>query len=335
MSAAAEAASSPPGLLAYLPVWLFGAVMGLTGLSAAWHLASLRYGFTPWIANIIGIITVGAFVAVLIAYLVKCVSAPAAVKAEFSHPIAGNVFGTLFVSMLLLPLILAGVNLRIAQALWITGTVGILIFAWLIATRWLRVPQNRSDVSPTWIIPVIGLLDIPLAVPVLSVGPLSGIAVVGLAVGLFFTTPLFTLIFERQLFEAPMPDSLKPTMFILLAPTAVGFSSYVATTGHDDLFTTSLYVVTLFLLTVLVGHLRHLPTCCPFRVSWWAVSFPLTACAIAGLKFASYHSGTTSTVIALTLLAFATLAIAWLFQRTVFGILRGELRALSTEDPKR
>ena len=50
-----EALSSAPGVLAYVPVALFGAVMGLTGLSAAWRMASMRYGVTAWIANIIGI----------------------------------------------------------------------------------------------------------------------------------------------------------------------------------------------------------------------------------------------------------------------------------------
>jgi tellurite resistance protein len=329
MDATKEAVRPPAGRLSYLPVGLFGAVMGLTGLSAAWRLAGLRFGMTLMIAKILGFIAIAAFAVMCGTYLTKCISSPAAVKAEFRHPIAGNVFGTVFVSMLLLPLVLAPVSVEFARALWLAGTVGILIFAWLIASRWLRVPQNRADVSPTWIIPVIGLLDIPLAVPLLGWDTLSCIKIVGLAVGLFFTTPLFTLIFQRQLFEPSMPDALKPTMFILLAPTAVGFSSYVATTGHDDLFTTSLFMVTLSMFTVLVGHLRHLPACCPFRVSWWAVSFPLTACAIAGLRFSSFHPGTMSTLIAIALLTFATLVIAWLLQRTLIGIFRGELRALS------
>jgi tellurite resistance protein len=238
-------------------------------------------------------------------------------------------FGTVFVSLLLLPLVISPVTLVLARVAWAIGAVGIGVFAWIIAARWLRVPQIRTDVTPAWIIPIIGLLDIPLAVPSLGLGPLQGISVFGLAVGLFFATPIFTLIFQRQLFESPMPDSLKPSLLILVAPTAVGFSSYVATTGHTDLFAQSLYVVALFLVAVLVGHLRHLPACCPFRVSWWAVSFPLAACAIAALRFASFHTGRTSNAIAILLLALVTVVIGWLFARTVLGIARGELRALT------
>ena len=58
-----------------------------------------------------------------------------------------------------------------------------------------------------------------------------------------------------------MPDSLKSSLLILIAPSAVGYSSYVTTTGHEDVFTSSLFVITLFLLTVLVWNLRHLTPC--------------------------------------------------------------------------
>jgi tellurite resistance protein len=317
------------GRLDYLPVGFFGSVMGLTGLSGAWRLAHVRYGAPRAIADFIGLIAVGAFIAIAIAYLIKCLTAPEAVKSEFRHPIGGNMFGTIFVSMLLLPFVVAPVSLFIARALWSMGAVGIVVFAWVIATRWLRVPQLHSNVTPPWIIPVIGLLDIPLAVPSLELRSVHGVMVLGLAVGMFFTTPLFTLIFQRQLLEPPMPDGLKPTLLILVAPAAVGFSSYVATTGNVDLFAESLYVLTLFLLAILGGHLRHLPACCPFKVSWWAVSFPLSACTIAALRFASYRPGWATNGIALTLLALVTIVIGWLFVRTLAGITRGELRALS------
>jgi tellurite resistance protein len=41
-------------LLGYLPIGLFGAVMGLTGSSVAWRLAAMRYGLPACIAPGIG-----------------------------------------------------------------------------------------------------------------------------------------------------------------------------------------------------------------------------------------------------------------------------------------
>jgi len=151
----------------------------------------------------------------------------------------------------------------------------------------------------------------------------------GLAIGLFFAVPLFTLIFSRLVFEAPMPDALQPSLLILVAPFSVGFSSYVVTVGRIDLFAQSLYFLMLFVLAVLLGRLRVLRQCCPFRVSWWAVSFPLAASAIAALRFAAFDPNWFTAGVAWALLALATIAIAGLLVRTLVGVVQGELRTLS------
>ena len=190
--------------------------------------------------------------------------------------------------------------------------------------------QQVAHATPAWIIPVVGLLDVPLALPGLGLPPLHGLMVLAVAVGLFFAIPLFTLIFSRLVFEPPLPDALKPSLLILVAPFAVGYSAYTVTTGQTDLFAEALYMLTLFVLAVLIGQLRNLPLCCPFRMSWWAVSFPLAACGIAALRFAAARPGILTDAIALALLALATLVIAGLLGRTLIGIVTGELRTLST-----
>jgi tellurite resistance protein len=77
-------------LLDYLPVGLFGSVMGLTGLSVAWRLASVRYGVPEGIALGLGGLGAVVFVLLLAGYSFKLVTAFAAARAEFRHPIAGN-----------------------------------------------------------------------------------------------------------------------------------------------------------------------------------------------------------------------------------------------------
>ena len=324
------AGAAPAGWrLDYLPVSLFGSVMGLTGLSVAWRLAHARYGAPAWAADGIGLVAVAAFVLLVLGYAVKMVTAPDAVRAEFNHPIAGNLFGTFLISLLLLPILLAPFSLPAAQIMWATGAVLMVAFAWLMVSRWMSDRQLVAHATPAWIVPVVGLLDVPLALPGLGLPPMHGVMVLGLAVGLFFAVPLFTLIFSRLVFEPPMPEALQPTLLILIAPFAVGFSTYVATAGQVDLFAESLYVLTLFVLAVLLGRLRHLLACCPFKVSWWAVSFPLAASSIAGLRFASAQPGAVADALALGLLALATVAVAALLVRTLVGVVRGELRALA------
>ncbi|MDB5828929.1 MAG: C4-dicarboxylate transporter, partial [Variovorax sp.] len=272
------------GAFAYLPVGLFGSVMGLTGLSVAWHLAHDRFGIPRLFSDAIGAVAVVVFLLVAGGYAIKLVTAPQAVRAEFAHPIAGNLFGTFLISLLLLPIVLAPLDLLLARIAWALGAIGMAAFGWFTVDRWMHHRQQTLHATPAWIIPVVGMLDIPLAMPALGLQSMHGVMVFGPAVGLFFTVPLFTMIFSRLVFEAPLPDALQPSLLILLAPFAVGTSTYIVTSSQVDLFAQALFWLTLFLLAVLLGRLRYLAKCCPFRVAWWAVSFPLAAAAIAALR---------------------------------------------------
>jgi tellurite resistance protein len=180
-----------------------------------------------------------------------------------------------------------------------------VVFALVIVSRWMSNTQQVESATPAWVVPVVGLLDLPLALPRLGLPPLHELEVFALAVGMFFAVPLFTLIFSRLLFHAPMPNALRPSLMILVAPFAVGYSTYTTVVGKSDGFSEALYMLTLFVLLVLLGQMRHILVCCPFRVSWWAVSFPLAATAIAALRYAAAEPSTFSKSIALGLLALA------------------------------
>ena len=228
------AATEIPRNLEYLPIGLFGSVMGLTGLSVAWKQAHALFGAPLWAAEAIAAVSVLVFVTLLLGYGVKLMSAPDRVLAEFRHPIAGNLFGTVLISLLLQPIVVAQVNLLTARILWTLGAIGMVLFAWAIESRWMSDRQQMAHATPAWIVPVVGMLDVPLALPSLGLRPLPEVMALSLAVGLFFAVPLFTLIFSRLVFEAPMPEALQPSLLILVAPFSVGFSSYVVTMGQVD-----------------------------------------------------------------------------------------------------
>lgn len=326
---APQAPAAATTTLAYLPVGLFGSVMGLTGLALAWRLAHAAFGAPAWIATAIGSLAVLAFVVLAVAYGIKAVAGFGAVRAEFTHPVAGNLFGTPLISLLLLPLLLADVSLALARLLWAAGAILMTVFAWTIVTRWLTVRHTNAQVAPAWIIPVVGMLDIPLAVPALHWDGLHGVMLFGTAVGLFFALPILSMLLARLAMEEPLPAPLQPSLLIVLAPFAVGFSAYTTTFGRIDAFAEGLLMVMLFLLPVLLGRLRHLPGCSPFRVSWWAASFPLAASAVASLRYAAVAGSPVMDALALAVLAVATLVIAGFAVQTVTGIARGRLRELS------
>ncbi|MEM5318090.1 SLAC1 anion channel family protein [Paraburkholderia sp. JHI869] len=313
----------------YLPIGLFGSVIGLSGLASTWRAAAQLYGVTEFIADSIGTVAVVAFISLVLGYGWKCLTAWQAVKREFEHPIASCMFGTVPISLLLLPIVLVRVSYELAFGTWVVGAVGMMLFAWLIVSRWMSRRQQMLHATPAWIIPFVGLLDLPVAMPALGLPATSELGVFALAVGLFFAVPIFTLIFARLLFEDPMPHGLRPSLMILVAPFAVGCSTYITVTGSNDLFAEVLYFLTLFLLAVLFVQMRYLAGCCPFRVAWWAISFPLSASALCSLMVAADSPGLFTNSIALLLLAVTSLVILGLFLRTLKGLLFGELRTLS------
>ncbi len=315
--------------LEYLPIALFGGIMGLIGLSAGWRVAHTVLGAPEAIADGIGLVAVAAFVILTLAYLVKAITAPQAVLAEYDHLVAGNLFGTFAISLLLLPLILVHYSLPLAQGAWIAGAVTMTVFAWAIVVRWISRPHELAQVTPAWIVPVVGLLDLPIALPQLHMPQFQATMLLGLAIGLVFAVPVVTLNLGRLIAGPAMPDGLQPALLMLVAPFAVGFSSYVNTTGKDDLFADALYMLTLFMLAVLVWRLARVLPGKAFKLGWWGTSFPLAASAIAALRYAGAHPGAIASAIAIGLLGLATVAIAALLLRTLFGLIRGELRTLS------
>ena len=100
------------------------------------------------------------------------------------------------------------------------------------------------------------------------------------------------------------------------------------------MFAQSLYVLTLFMLDG-PASVRLRTSADPMlsvqnRVSWWAVSFPLAAAAIASLRYAIAQPNMFTNSVAVFFARFVTLVIAALLGRSAHGIIKGELRHLSS-----
>jgi tellurite resistance protein len=312
-----------------IPVGLFGSVMGLVGLSISWRLAAAQQGFDAKVANVIALVAVLVFVVLTCAYGLKVLTSWSVVRSEFTHPIAGHLFGTVWISLLLLPIELAPHLPNVARVMWGVGALGMLVYAWVTLNRWLSDRQKWVHATPPWIIPVVGLLDLPLALPTLGLPVPQELPWLAMSVGLFFMVSLFTVIFARLVFEEAFPDALRPSLMILLAPFVVGASACMAVMGEVNALAQALYLVGVFLFFVLLGQLRHLMSCCPFRVSWWAVSFPLAALSIAAHRYAMAVPSVVAQALATAFWVVATVVIAGLFVRTIWGLVRGELRTLT------
>jgi len=300
------------------PVGLFAGVMGLAGLSVAWRLAA-RDAAPGWIGDGLAVIAWLAFVFLAGAQLRRAWHDRTAWLAELRQPATAPFLGTFWISLLLLPLLLpVGTP---ARAMWLAGVVGMTVCAWRNFLQWTAGALEDGQVSAAWLIPVVGLLDIPLAFPMLGWPALRETMLFALAAGFVLAIPVFALVFGRLVSRAP---AAQPTLLILLAPFAVGFSAYVAMAGVVDAIARALFYLDLFLLAVLLPRVYAMLRGQPFRLSWWALSFPLAASAVAAQRYALALPSLPSRVLASALLALATLAIGALAWRSLRGLARGE-----------
>lgn len=317
------------GLFGYLPVSFFGSVMGLSGLSIAWRIASSFYNVPIIISQIIAVTAILAFAALFICYGLKIITSYEDFRAEYSGPLTRSFFGTFTISVLLLPIIIFPYAPTAAKVMWVIGTFLMFLFALHIVSFWIGARQDQLHVTPAWIIPVVGTLDIPLAFKLFDISWASEASLAAVAIGLFFAIPVFTIIISRIIFFEPMPAKLTPSLMILIAPFAVGFSAYVEVSGHIDMFAKMLYFIGLFIFITLIPELVKSRICCPFKVTWWAVSFPLSAILVATLKMTINLGEPFFNFLSFFFLIIVSAAILWLTIRTLKGILNGDLKSLS------
>lgn len=318
-------ASAPRGEASVrnLPVNLFASVMGLSGLALAWRLAHGSLGAPAVIGEAIGWFAVLVFVLLSAGYLAKLARHPDAVRAEFNHPVAGNFFGTIAISVLLLSSVVEPYSAAAAQGIWTVGVVATLVLCFVVVSRLLKGQVDASHAVPAWIVPCVATLDIPVTGGHMPMAWAAEVNLLAGAVGAMLALVLLTLIIGRLVHRDPLPPAMAPSLMILVAPFAVGFLAYSNLAGSVDRFAGLLFYFGLFMFAVVAPKVFR-PSV-PFSVGWWAISFPMAALANAALKYAEFRASGPLWVIAIVLLGVLSLVLAVLTVRTGRIALDGTL----------
>jgi tellurite resistance protein len=303
-----------PSRIQHLPVAFFAMVMGLSGLAIAWHKAEHVFGLDLRLSDAVQALAVIVFVALVGLYAAKLIRYPAAVRAELGHPIQLNFFPAISISMVLLSIGLLAYFPAVAGVLWVVGTSLHLLFTLYVMSVWIHHEHFEiHHINPAWFIPVVGNVLVPIAGVQLGFVEISWFF---FSIGIVFWLLLFAIILNRVLFHHPLDERLMPTFFILIAPPAVGFISYMQLTGDLDAFARVLYYSGAFLTLLLLTQAPRF-----FRVryylSWWAYSFPLAAISIATLIMYERTGEATFAALAWVLLTLVTIVVVYLLYRTV------------------
>ena len=307
-------AESP--FLEFMPVSLFGAVMGLTALCFAWRLASQLWRFGNAVPEVMGVIAIVAFVVVTLAYLVKWHRYPGSVAAEFDHPVSVAFFSTFIISLLLIPGVLLPYAPVLADAIWLVGVLLIFSFAWFVLRKWMGKQQMPESAMPAWVLPVTGTLNVPIVGSFLRFNGAHELSVMFFGIGIIFIIMLMTMIFSRLFFQAQLTAIAEPSLMILAAPLALAFSGYEGLQGVQDLTASAFFYFCLFLLILFGSKIFFVPRTCPFHVGWWSVSFPLASVTVASLRYSQRAPDVLHRTLGGVLLAVTTLVILYLLAQT-------------------
>ena len=302
--------------LEYFPVQLFAVIMGVSGLAIvfakAYHLINMPY----WIYSILLFMDTVLFLGIFTAYMFKWLLYPEAVKKEFYHPIKSSFIAAISISFLLFSIAFYDFAPTVSILLWCIGAPLQLMFTLIIIRYWIHNELKVVHSNPAWFIPIVGNLLVPVvgveAAPV-------WVSLFFFAIGLFFWLVLFTIMMYRIVFHHPLAKKLVPTLFILIAPPAVGFISYFRiTNGSIDTFSMFLYFIGLFILLLLLFMVRMFDTK-QFFISWWAYTFPLAAMTIATLLLHMAVRTTTTYVGSVILMLLTTSVIGFVTYRTILA----------------
>ena len=314
--------------LEHFPVQLFAVVMGVSGLAIVFAKAYHLIGMPYWIYILILLVDTILFLGIFTAYMFKWLLYPEAVKKEFNHPIKSSFMAAISISFLLFSIAFYDFAPTVSILLWCIGAPLQLMFTLIVMRYWIHNELNVVHSNPAWFIPIVGNLLVPVvgieAAPV-------WVSLFFFALGLFFWMVLFTIMIYRIVFHHPLAKKLVPTLFILIAPPAVGFVSYFRiTNGSIDMFSMFLYFIALFTLFLLLFMVRMFDTK-QFFISWWAYTFPLAAITIATLLMHMAFRTTVTYAGSVILILLTTSVIGFVTVRT-FQECRAEKICIEEEE---
>jgi len=308
---------SVPSRLENFPISFFAMVMGLSGLTIAWEKIQHVFHTDLHISPLLVGVTALVFVALAAIYGIKLLRYRAAVVGELRHPIMLNFFPTISISLLLLAIAFLPLSAAVSQGLWLAGTLLHLGLTLYIFSVWIHHEHFEvHHLNPAWFIPAVGNVLVPVAGVQLGYSEVSWFF---FSTGMLFWIVLMTIIFYRVLFHNPINEKLMPTLFILIAPPAVGFISYLKLAGGLDGFARFLYFSGLFLTLLLFTQIRRFAKL-KFFLSWWAYSFPLAAITIASLLMYEQTGVTLYRSIGSGLLLLLTAIVGLLLVRTANAV---------------
>jgi tellurite resistance protein len=256
-------------------------------------------------------------------FLIKLIIDIKSFKNSFYNPVQGSLFALMPVSTLL-AIALYAPNHQEHNNLIIVITIIALIFQ--LITAWKMVEMLSSGKMPA------ELITPALYVPVVPGGLVGGMALNaigfsgfgvllwGMGVGAWALLEMRIL---SHLFKGPLPEPIRATIGIEMAPAAVSTLTAIALwpTIPVDAILIGLGIASGPILAVLTRWKAW--TNIPFSFGFWSFSFPVAATASCIIE--AVQRGSWPKEVAVISVSIATLIIGYLALRTLIQLIQGKL----------
>lgn len=318
----AETPATAHARLEHLPVTLFGMTMGMGGLALGYIQGQKLLSFAAWLPQVFIWLFFTLLATLMASYGLKLLRHLPAVRSELLHPVRMHFFPLMSISLLLASLVTKHMGVdNLSLALWVAGASAHVALTFYVIHRWLNHDFQITHINPAWFIPVVGNIIIPIA------GVQHGFVELSwffFSIGMVFWLVLKAIVMYRLFFHSPMPERLMPTLFILIAPPAIGFLSYTSLTSEVDAFARVLFYFALFMTLMMALMLPRLMRL-SFALSWWAYTFPLSGMVLALFSMNSFTGIGLFSLLGAVLLALLTALVTHLLYLTIRAARAGKI----------
>lgn len=312
-----------------LPLGLFAIPQSLLALAGAWRRGhGFGWAVAQPIAQALAWTAVALLVVLLPLYLAKGLRHRDVVAAEFSHPLLGSLMALIPLSLLLCTAYFG----QPGHDGWILFTLFAIVLQGIIAIRVVAM-LTTAALPAAAVTPVLYLP--PVAGGFVGGMALSALAYPGWAALLFGMGLVSWALLEvrvlNRLFEGAMPEALRPTIGLELAPASVAVLAAGAIWPllPGDVLIVGLGVASGPVLAVVARYKWW--GAVPFSLGFWSFSFPLAA--FAGAVIEVVRRGGWPPFIGAIALGVALLAFAFLGVKTLILAARGKLLAAAPTEP--
>jgi len=202
--------------------------------------------------------------------------------------------------------------------------VGVLLHTVLMLytmSFWIHHNFEIQTMNPAWFIPVVGNILVPVAG--VEYMP-SAFSFMYFAVGFFFWIILFAIFLNRAIFHHQLPQKFIPTLFILIAPPAIGFIAYIRIAQSWDSFAIFMLFIAYFFIALLIFLYKSFKKL-EFFISWWAFTFPMMAITLASVVAFQVSQMAIYKYVSFLFFGLALITIGIVTYKTIGKVLDGEI----------